>query len=640
MSVQSMRPILCLFACLFLLRAAPPAPAQETGPTVMPISELRRGMQGYGLTALTKREPERFDVEVLGVIRGWNPKGDMILIRMSGPVINQSGGFSGMSGSPVYVDGKLIGAVAYGWSFVEIPLAGVTPIEEMLKVSKLASQDERKRHPYDRAMAWARLSQGFKELAELASASRPADLRRAALRAMLPPMMQPDRLLPSDALPDSLTELVPAGATAPMRPFQIPLSVQGVGQPGPLRPLLEGTPFVPVQTVDEGAGPDPPQEVSLVPGVPLGVAFVTGDMTISGMGTLTHVQGGHVLALGHPMFGAGEVDLPLALGYDPIVVPSAQSSFRMTNTGPVIGRVTQDRDSGIHGEIGAEAPTFPCTVRVTGSAADEYEYRVAGYWQTAPMFAFYAIALSSSRWQGSGMPYHLRARAQIRLSGRQQPVLLENDYSAYSVLDPSFELVMLPLTLLTTNPFRETEIAGLDFEVDVREGLAAAYIDAVSLDRPRARPGSKVTLFVRLRQHRGDIHVRKATITVPQTAEPGTEAKLLVADAASSRMIDRELDPGFFEPTDFEHLVALLEHMESNRNLVVRASFVDRGLRYEGQPMPALPESAFSVMQFNRHDGQARPLVRDVRQSIETPWVLSGARVVTLSIEEPAVPEP
>ncbi|MGD2174521.1 MAG: hypothetical protein PVJ27_03885, partial [Candidatus Brocadiaceae bacterium] len=423
------------------------------------------------------------------------------------------------------------------------------------------------------------------------------------------------------------------GTVAEFEPLPIPLNIGG-GPPGPglMRSALAGGALMPVQAAAAGAaGSD---EVKLAPGVPVGALLVSGDMEVSGMGTVTWVDGDRVAAFGHPLFGAGDVDLPLILGRAQTVVPSIYRSFRLSTAERVIGRIIQDRDSGVVGRLGETAPMFPCRVRVSGPVEEQYDYQVAGFWQTAPLFTFYAVAASSARWQGQGGRYTLEAKAEIALKDRPEPLVLRNVFVGRSALLPSFQLVDLPLSALLTNPFKEVEVESVDYGLNIREGFEAAVIESVTADRLRAEPGTEVTLLVTLRKWRGDEVTEEVGLSIPETARPGTDVEVLVCDAVTSTMVDARLDPGFFAPMSFEHLVDMLERIESNRNLVVRASFVEQGLRYAGEPLPTLPTSALNILQFGGA-GRVRQLISDQLEAVPTPYVLTGSQTVTIRIVEP-----
>jgi len=615
-------------------------------PSIMPSSQVKAGMTGHGVTTLSAGGAQEFEFEVLGVMRGAFAKGDMILIRMSGPIIDDAGVIAGMSGSPLYIDDKLIGAVAYGWRYCPIPLAGVTPAEEMLQVARIDKQ-ARTEPPVDaRAEARHRFQDRARKIGELLTSRRPdwdshPQLRQTILQMCVPRVLRAQQAPSAQGLlPSAVANMLPAGADPRIRPLPIPLAIGGLGSTSArLTSLLQAGGMMPVQAASRGSETSN-TDVEVKAGIPVGAVFIRGDLDMAGMGTLTWVDGNRILAFGHPMYGLGEVDYPMAIGHVQTVVPSLNNSFRLTTSGEIVGRVTQDRQTAILGRLGEQAPMFPCTVRVRGSVNETYNYEIAGYWDTAPFFAFYAVSASSERWEGAGNPYMLDATAKIKVSGRDEPIVLSNSYASYGVVSPSSELVEFPLAQLVLNPFRKVAIEGVEYELEARPGFQAAYVQSVRADRVQAAPGSEVALFVRLRQYRGDEVTRKVMLRIPETAQPGTKAKILVCDAVSDRMVQFGADPGFFEPRDFEAMVDVLEGMESNKNLIVRASFVEQGVRYDGRAMPSLPESALGLLQSDSSDGRAAPLLRDVRTATETPWVLEGAQTVSIAIKQPDTYKP
>ncbi|MHC4481017.1 MAG: hypothetical protein ACYS1C_08650, partial [Planctomycetota bacterium] len=465
------------------------------------------------------------------------------------------------------------------------------------------------------------------------------------MRMILPPSLT--RAGPAwgaDAFPPAVRAVLPDGLRGELQPLPLPMAVSGMGSgAAPLLPMLRGATFIPVQAPVAAAGqPEQAaaQEVNLEPGVPVGAVFVSGDLDIAGMGTLTWIEGDDALAFGHALFGAGEVDVPLAVGEVQAIVPSMYRSFKLTTTGPVVGRIVQDREASIMAKIGQAAPTFACTARIRGTVEEQYNYRVAGYWETAPMFASVALASSSERWEGGRNRYSLSAKVEMRLKGRAEPVVLRNRYSSFSLMPPTLDLVAFPMQVLLLNPFEETQIESLDFELDIEPGFETARIDSAWADRSRVAPGETLSVYVRLREYRGEEAVREFHVQIPQSAEPGTEVMILVCDAMVNRMIKRGLDPGFFSPRDFEGMVEMLEAMEPNANLVLRASVAELGVRIGGEAMPALPPSALSLLRYGASAGRSTPLLTDIELSVETPWVLSGAQTLSVSVKEPEPYEP
>ena len=302
--------------------------------------------------------------------------------------------------------------------------------------------------------------------------------------------------------------------------------------------------------------------------------------------------------------------------------------------GKVIGSVVQDREPAILGVLGREAPTFPCKVRVRGVTDDDYNYRVTGHWELAPMFGYMAIAFSSTRWEGEANRFLLTARATIRLKGVAEPIVLKNVYNSFSPMSPAADLVARPLQALLTNPFQEVEVESVEYDLEVERGFQAASIESAWADRVTAEPGSDVTIFVRMLTYRGEPVLKKLPLHIPETARPGTQVQVLLADAMSNRMVRMTLDPAFYAPRTFDDLLARVRRMEPNTNLVMRASFFERGLRYAGGAMPMLPPSALTVLQHNRSGGETAPLTTDVEQSFEMPWVIEGSKSVSITVKE------
>jgi len=622
-----------LAAVVLMAALAVPVRAQPSTPDLMAPSEVKTGMKGYGLTTLAGLRPQRFEFEVLGRLAGYFPKGDMVLIRMSGPVIDEAGIIAGMSGSPVYIDGKLLGAVAYGWSFCQIPLAGVTPAVDMMTVRDIegapgrAAKDRAREVQRQRARRLAELMTSVPGGIEMEEA-----VRQAAVQFMVPPAWAgPQRA--SAGRPLAPAGLLPAGVDPTIRPLPVPLSMGG-GLPtdSVLLSMLEGSGFMPVQAA--GAGASAADDVELEPGMTVGAALILGDMDIAGMGTLTWLDGEHALAFGHPMFGSGETDYPFVVGEVQAIVPSRMRSFKLASSGRVVGRIVQDREAAVLARLGEEPRMFPCTVRIRGAVDEDYSYRIAGHWETAPMLTFMALYYSSSRWEGSGGRCTLDARAEIRLKGRSEPLLFENSYTGYSPVLPLSDLVAMPMDALLLNPYEEVEIEGVHYEVEVTPGLESAMIESAWADRAKVEPGGRLTVHVRLKQERGEDLTRKLTLEVPDSVQPGSEVRILICDAVTNRMIERGLDPGFYAPTSFEGLLEALTRPESNRELVMRASVMDQGLRYAGAAMPALPPSALSILAQNEDGGRAERLVTDIVQRVETPWVLEGALTLSVTIKE------
>jgi hypothetical protein len=368
--------------------------------------------------------------------------------------------------------------------------------------------------------------------------------------------------------------------------------------------------------------------------MPVGAVWLTGDLELAGMGTVTMVEGDRLVGFGHPMAGTGRTNLPLATGRVEAVVPSYQRSFRLASIGRIVGRMTQDRRPGIAGRLGESAPMFPCVVHVSGDRPTTFRYRAAGYWQVAPIAGFYSVAASTLQWDGRGTPETVLGIARISLKGREETIVLKNLYAGYNPLQPAQELVLDPLSRLTLNPFREVEVEGLDVDVQISHGVRAARVESVRLERDSVRPGEEVALWVRLREFQGKEHTRKVELTVPTDARPGTSAEVIVGGWQTYRMLQMSLDPGFFQPHDLEALIEVIREIPSSTKIYVRAGFVRRGVRYNGEAMPGLPGSMNTMLTEGTDSGRSTPLVEDVGASLDTHWVIEGAQRGTINVRE------
>ena len=632
--------LLVPIACAALLAAQGGEPDAGEPVRIMKVEQVRPGMRGYGLTTFKGAQVQRFEVEVLGVMRDqWTPpQGTIVLVRMFSRVLEEAGVVGGMSGSPVYIGDKLLGAVAYGWSYSKIPLAGVTPIEEMLVARDIDRAAAPSHRGGRKAATRGHLRTQSAVILDALRSGKPPDgeaLSQVLGRMVVPLFMQtrPGTYAP-DIVPPPAHPMFQNPPAAAMAPLPVPLAIGGVGPEvfGALVPMLRMGGFVPVPA---GVPAEGGEEIEIAPGAPIGAVLIAGDMDVSAMGTLTMVDGDRVLAFGHPMFGSGESNYPLALGRVQTVVPSLYHSFRVSTVDRVIGRITQDRESAIVGRLGQHAPMFPCTVTVKGARDVTFRYKVAGYWETAPFLAYYATAASVYRWEGAGNLVTVKARSRISLKGRKEPIILENQYAGLTPMGPALGLVWLPIEMMVLNPFQEMEVAGLEVELEVEQGLRAAWIESVRTSHREVAPGEKINLFVRLKEFQGEEHLKKIEVQVPPDAKPGSVVQVHVSDSLTELALMIDEDRGFFEPKDLAGLIANIERLPHSTHIFARASFLKRGVRYGGVAMPDLPSSVHKMLSTDPEAGVVVPLSSEVKTHLETPWVIMGSGRVSVVVREP-----
>jgi len=624
---------------LCLLANTGVAVAQEV--ETMPASEVKPGMTGYGLTTLKGIERQKFKFEVVGVMPGYFADTPMIIINMSGDIIDLAGIIAGMSGSPVYIDEKLVGAVAYGWPYSKIPLAGVTPISDMLEIRDYETQDEDQAQADLKAHRRTVMRRRSKDLAKRLSSPEGQEMSSAELSQRLaevlltPPQRDKAVELGTKALPENIQSRWPGLSASQLQPLPMPVSISGMSSQSMSRvaPLFENSGFMPVQSTASGdaGGPD----AELRPGAPVGAAMVTGDLTVAGTGTLTWMKGNRILAFGHSMDGTGHTNYPLGVGKGTVVVPSVRRSFRMSAIGEIVGSIVQDREAAIMGRLDKTSPMFPCTVNVEGASDKTYNYNIAGYWQMAPMLTYMAISESILRREGTGLPATIQAEARIKLKGRSEPLVMSNTYASTSPTMPALELTSLPLDLLVLNPFKRAEIENVDFNVKIERGYNLANIEAIRLDRTQLVPGDTLTIYVKLRKYLGEEFVKKVEFQIPEYVKPGTRVELQVCDSPRTLALRMAQDPGFFEPQSFDQLVESLKLLPDQNALYVHASFMRNGIRYEGEAMPDLPQSALRMFQVSHESGDITPLQEDVQKQVEMPMVVEGSQSAVIQVKQP-----
>lgn len=599
---------------------------------IVDVSEVERGMRGYGLTVFEGAKVEKFRFEVVGVVRSWAPKGRVILVRMEHPRLEKTGVIAGMSGSPLYLDGRLLGAVAYGFPFTQVPLAGVTPASEMLVVGDIAEEaDERN----TRAKWRSRLADELKSLnsGEDDLYRNTHRVREKALRLLLtaPAWGESSRdgSNYSDGRP--LREIPFGGRTMAMVQSPVPLSIGGVraGNYEKIAPLMRLRGFELVQTGSREEGRSTDRELKA--GMPIGVSLLSGDIDIAAMGTLTFMDDSRIVAFGHGMQGLGRTCLPLATGNVEAVVPSSLASFRLTTTGEVVGSLVQDRQSGVVGCTETDAPVFPCKIRIEGVRDEEFNFQVAGHWQLAPELAFYAASLAALRWEEAARN-SVRASARIYLDGRESPVQMQNLYVDTSPQQAAMEQILVPLKSLMLNPFQAVDISKVEMDFKVEDDISAASIVSARIDNTEVRPGEAVTIAVALREFRGEQVERQITIEVPEEIKPGSEMRFQVCDASTMFLTMILNDPGLFDPQSFEGLIDALESLPQNSRLYVITSYTRLGVRYRGRSMPGLPPSVTDMFTGGTEFGQTRPLVESITEFVDTPWVISGGADVAVRV--------
>lgn len=586
--------LLWLLACSVVEAAPPP---------VLPFRDLRTGMRGVGKTVFAGTSVESFDVEIVGLLPNIGPGQDLILGKCTGGPLEKTAVLSGMSGSPVFVDGKLVGAVAYSWGFAKEAIAGITPIEEMLRVGELPDRTVAKRPGAAPAMSEAR-----RLLA--APGSIPAFFS-SALAAMRP---------------------ASGGGTHP-----IALSVGGLGATGLARiaPSLREGGFLPVQTGSAGraAADAPPFE----PGSPVGIKLVRGDVDFTATGTVTWVDGPRLFAFGHPLYALGAIDLPMTAARVETLMPSLEQSARIAVPLAEAGAFRQDRASGIFGRIGAAPKMIPVRLQMTDSAGrgHAFSFDLADDPLLAPIFFYEAlngILASTERIYGS-LTLRLKEGSVIRLSGEEE-VELDNLFAGPAAPGYATGLSAYILYLLLNNEWKTPEVTGINLILDYDEEPRTGTIRRVTLDRYRAHPGEKVTVSAVVAPYRGAETVLTREVEIPAETPPG-RLLLEVGDAMSLNRAEAEEDG--ITPRSLKQLIGLVNRLRRNDRIYIVGIRADSGAFVGGARLPNLPPSAQAILSRPRTFGHTTvvPQRGVLEEEILTAYAAEGFARVPLDVEAP-----
>ncbi|MEO0079819.1 MAG: SpoIVB peptidase S55 domain-containing protein [candidate division WOR-3 bacterium] len=532
---------------------------------LMPVEEIQPGMKGVGKSVFFGDKVEEFGVEVIDVMRQVSPRGDLILCRLSGAGLESTGVVAGMSGSPVYIDGKLVGAVAYAWGFAKVPIAGVTPIGEMTRIWREEAEGETRR---------------------ASGVARPAF---------------------DTPHPDPLPQGARGSASGLGRPasggiMTVPVAVSGLNPTlaeviaGPFREIG----LVPIPAGRAGSGVD--GTAALTPGGAVGVGLVDGDVHFSAIGTITHREGDKLLAFGHPMFLAGDVRLPMVGGRVHGVVPSLGVSFKLFSPTQELGVVTQDRLSGISGLIGPKAPMIPVVVRLKSPTTREtYRFRVADFAPLVPLLT--SAALADVVYQTEPAASELTVASRLRLF--PVPGLSESSDTAlveivhrWTGLNPGqrlFEQTRQELEVLYNNQFQAPKIDHMEVELEFTSGRQMYHLVAAQPDKNVVIPGEKARLVLRLEEWRGGQFDTAVILTIPQNTPVGP-LTLLIGQRDSLMGLEAFRAPGLFEPGSFLELVKQLKRSGREDELVVAGYTQMPGITMKGKELPTLPPSLHRVL--------------------------------------------
>ncbi len=583
------------------------------------VESIRPGMKGYGLTVFRGTQPERFEVEVIDVLHNFRPDQDLILVKTVHPQLDHATIVAGMSGSPIYLEGKLAGAYAYGWSFGKDPIAGVTPIANMM--------------------------------AELRRPVRPNFMplqplpRRPSLgmsQALLSPSLFPYRGERRDAL-FALNALSHKRTTTHdnrypgLKQAVTPLMVGGLHDStlSWLSEQLEPLGLVPLQA--GGSSPRQPSVKSSVDhnyvnGGAIAVEMAHGDINMMGTGTVTYVEGKRVLAFGHPMLDAGEVGLPTATARVLHIFASYMRSFKIAESVHSLGALVHDRQSAIVIDTATKAETIPLKVKIAGlpkGLRQEWNVRIANHRMLSPLLVLVTTmnALKATVNDVTDVMYTVTSKVDIEGHGTQ--TVQDFGYSEAGLGGAGFLSGIRLFSLIEAafaNPFEPAKVKAVDVQIslDFKRNVTRILRAAVSGDE--VDPGTKIPVHVTFQRYGESERTEVIMVEIPERA--------------AGRQIELVLEPGNLVnleqpvPRSLDDVLGIIRNGFAANALVISLKMPTQGLRMQGHVVPDLPGSALDVLQPSNVSERSSAFVTQVRRAIDFKTALTGSAQLKLDVRE------
>ena len=596
-----MRKAVLSLAALLCVASSVWATAENNAiPEIMPLDQIHEGMRGTAYTVFQGTKPEPMEVEVLGVLRNANgPKSDIILVRLVGTKPEYTGVVAGMSGSPVYFDGKLAGALAFRiGEFSKEPIAGVTPIAEMLEIDALDH-----RPGLDPAVASPAL--------------------RSTTRTSTPG--------------ENLT-LPAQGYSNYLKPIDTPLVFNGFSEETLRRfaPQFASAGITPVMGI--GSSSDRKQPEPLVPGSAVSAILVRGDMDIAATCTVTYIDPQRLLACGHPLMQFGRVDLPMTKANVVATLPSPYNAFKIVNTTESVGSFVQDRHTGILGLFGKEPKMIPVTLTIhSGPSTRELHYEVLNNARLSPvaMMATVFNALRGTNEYGDDITYRMNGALAVK---GFPDVTLQNMYAPMDGGQPAAALVAASIGdrfgRIYDNPFESPDIQGVKLDFDLVRERRSARLEASRTDVTEARPGDEIIVETVLRPYRGERLVRQISIRIPTTTSKGT-LRILVSDGETLDRMRRGM-PMMNRKLSLLSTIALLNKEHANNRIYVSLLQAEPEAMVADKVMPTLPLSVMNVMDNMRGTQEMVVLGESsVNEASTDPldYVVAGGQLLTVNVK-------
>jgi SpoIVB peptidase S55. len=608
----STRPVVLL--TIFVIFVAALGVSGQSSTAFMPVSAVKEGMRGTARTVFNGTDSEEFNVEILGVVPGAvGPKQDMIVGRISGGKADRTGVFAGMSGSPVYIDGKLIGAISYSFPFSKEPMCGITPIEQMISI--------------------------FEQQPLPAKAGEPRSLSFAEMASTEWLPMPGKSSVGNDPMVamSSSGSMLSAVAGQSFRPIGTPMTFNGISAKvlEMFAPQLAQAGLYPVAAAGGSAAIGPMKTAdatTLVGGDSVSMQMTRGDVSMAASGTVTFRDGDKIYAFGHPFLSLGSSDLPMSESSVVTVVPNVNNSFKLAVPESMVGTMTQDRATGVFGKLGQAPKMIPVkiTLETSRGQREMLSFEVAKDTFLTPLLVNIGIAnvlLAQERGLGDSM---IAVDGEIKISNNET-INVNRRFAGSQATGMAAGSIAAPVSLLFRNGFEGSEVESISVVLRSADGNRTAALERIAVDRTTVKPGETLQIQAFARTNTGKTLVQNIPLTIPADTPAGSFS-IVIGDGAS---IERASAIQQFVPRTMSELVKTMNSLKLADRLYSQMFRTSTGAIIGSSEMSDLPPSMLATLNNDRASGGVKPAARTVIGETEiapADFIIAGQQTLTIEI--------
>jgi hypothetical protein len=579
------------------------------------VEDLRPGMKGVARTVFSGSEPEGFELEILGVLDGFTgPRQSTIIARLSGANVARTGVFAGMSGSPVFIDNKLVGAIAYSFPYAKEPICGITPIKQMIDIFERGK--EKPRTTEARVVSFSSLaSTDWKSTLPKQPVSATTLVAPVATNSPLAPLMgQQIQPIATPVVFSGISQETLSMFSAQLSTSGL-LPVSGVGGAGKITPL---------ESFDEK---------TLAPGTSVSVALARGDYSVAAAGTVTFRDGEKIYAFGHPFLSIGSADMPMAESSVVTVIPNAYNSFKLAVPGRMVGSISQDRATGILGQLGHQSRMIPVTLNLhTSRGQDEqFNYEIVSDEFLTPLLLNLTIYNSIAARERSIGAATISINGSINLDG-QSPIAVQRRFSTMNAALMAAGSIAAPTQVLLSSGFDDVNIKSVTLDVTSSEEKNAATLERISLDRTEVERGEKLELQAYVRTDSGKQFIERIPLQIPADAPSGA-LTIMIGDGAA---LQESSAAKSFVPRELKQLVEAINKTKKNDRLYLKLLRPAPGVVIGSNELPNLPPSMVATLNSERTSGGYTALTLSPLVEKELPpadFVINGQQTITVIVK-------